>query len=108
MVPIPGQRARAAPNVENMTRQSTKTPEEHLRRADPALRAVIDEVVREGARPAMPPVRSPARTPVEMHGQAAWMARPPAGAGWAFGPRWMFLPIGAFVIDFVLPMGVSI
>ncbi|MFC4030041.1 DNA-3-methyladenine glycosylase family protein [Streptomyces polygonati] len=46
-----------------MTRQSTKTPEEHLRRADPVLRAVIDQVVRAGARPAVPPDPAQAADP---------------------------------------------
>ena len=40
-----------------MTRQSRATPEEHLRRADPVLAAVMDEVVRDGggAAPTLPP-----------------------------------------------------
>jgi DNA-3-methyladenine glycosylase II len=45
-----------------MARRSTPTPEQHLRRADPTLAAVIDEVVREsgGAGPTLPPEpRSP-------------------------------------------------
>ena len=32
------------PSVENMTRQSVKTSEEHLRSVDPVLRAIIDRV----------------------------------------------------------------
>jgi DNA-3-methyladenine glycosylase II len=38
-----------------MTMQSTRTPVEHLRRADAALGAVIDEVVRAGDQPTLPP-----------------------------------------------------
>jgi DNA-3-methyladenine glycosylase II len=43
--------------IERMTRQSARTPEEHLRRADPVLGAIMDGVVREdgGARPTLPP-----------------------------------------------------
>jgi DNA-3-methyladenine glycosylase II len=47
-----------------MRRQSSRTPEEHLRRADPVLGAVIDEVVREGsARPTLQPDQSPPSDP---------------------------------------------
>jgi DNA-3-methyladenine glycosylase II len=38
-----------------MTMQSTRTPVEHLRRSDAALGAVIDEVVRAGDQPTLPP-----------------------------------------------------
>jgi DNA-3-methyladenine glycosylase II len=38
-----------------MTMQSTMTPVEHLRRSDAALGAVIDEVVRAGDQPTLPP-----------------------------------------------------
>jgi DNA-3-methyladenine glycosylase II len=38
-----------------MTMQSTMTPVEHLRRSDAALGAVIDEVVRAGHQPTLPP-----------------------------------------------------
>jgi DNA-3-methyladenine glycosylase II len=38
-----------------MTMQTRRTPEEHLRRADAALGAVIEEVVRAGDRPTLPP-----------------------------------------------------
>jgi DNA-3-methyladenine glycosylase II len=38
-----------------MTPQTTRTPEEHLRRADEALGAVIDQVVRDGDRPTLAP-----------------------------------------------------
>jgi DNA-3-methyladenine glycosylase II len=36
-----------------MTQQTTRTPEDHLRRADHALRAVIEEVVGDGDRPTL-------------------------------------------------------
>ncbi|WP_327292704.1 DNA-3-methyladenine glycosylase family protein [Streptomyces sp. NBC_01198] len=39
-----------------MTRQSTESPEDHLRRADPVLAEVIDEAAsRGGSRPSVPP-----------------------------------------------------
>jgi DNA-3-methyladenine glycosylase II len=40
-----------------MTRRSAATPEEHLRRADPVLATVMDEVVRDGGGvgPTLPP-----------------------------------------------------
>ena len=38
-----------------MTTHATRTPEEHLRRADAALGAVMDEVVRAGDRPTLGP-----------------------------------------------------
>ena len=38
-----------------MTRQAPGTPEEYLRRADDALGAVIEEVVRDGGRPTLGP-----------------------------------------------------
>jgi hypothetical protein len=42
---------------EPTTRQSARTPEEHLRRADPVLCGVIDEIIREDgtACPMLPP-----------------------------------------------------
>jgi DNA-3-methyladenine glycosylase II len=46
---------RAGRSLKPMTRQSVKTAEEHLRRADAALGAVIDEVVRDGDRPTLTP-----------------------------------------------------
>jgi DNA-3-methyladenine glycosylase II len=59
-----GQSPPHAPSVDGMTRQSTRIPEEHLRRADPVLRTIIDEVVREGGtRPAVPPDPSLAPDP---------------------------------------------
>jgi DNA-3-methyladenine glycosylase II len=44
-------------STEPVARRRTRTPEGHLRRADPVLGAVIDEVVREagGVRPTLPP-----------------------------------------------------
>ena len=44
-------------NSDRTTRRHTRTPEGHLRRADPVLGAVIDEVVRVagGVRPTVPP-----------------------------------------------------
>jgi DNA-3-methyladenine glycosylase II len=38
-----------------MTPQTTSTPEDHLRRADDALGAVIDQIVRNGDRPTLAP-----------------------------------------------------
>ena len=38
-----------------MTVERALTPEQHLRAADPVLRAVIDAVVRDGAPPTLPP-----------------------------------------------------
>jgi DNA-3-methyladenine glycosylase II len=46
-----------------MTMQSTRTPVEHLRRADAALGAVIDEVVRAGDQPTLPPDPTPSPDP---------------------------------------------
>jgi DNA-3-methyladenine glycosylase II len=44
-------------NIERATRRRTRTPEDHLRHADPVLGAVIDEVLRAagGVRPTLPP-----------------------------------------------------
>ena len=38
-----------------MTSTSATAPEEHLRRADPVLRTIIDGVLRDGNRPTVPP-----------------------------------------------------
>jgi DNA-3-methyladenine glycosylase II len=46
-----------------MTMQSTMTPVEHLRRSDAALGAVIDEVVRAGDQPTLPPDPTPSPDP---------------------------------------------
>jgi DNA-3-methyladenine glycosylase II len=59
-----GERYSTRSSIGLVTRQSARTPEEHLRRADRVLRTVMDEVVSDGnPPPRLPPDPKPAPDP---------------------------------------------